>query len=343
MTLHRSSHISTFCSRTVTALTVGALVFGASLFSQAGAGEPPLRVSGPYVYENLDIYLIHGPDRITRRTLVPLGEALARKLVVVRETGTVSELSIENTSDQEVYVQAGDIVKGGKQDRVMGKDLVLQPRSGRVPIASFCVEHGRWRQRGQESSAQFTSSLDNAAHKDLKLANYQGSQAAVWENVGKVQARLNSNLGTDVRARESASSLQLSLENDRVRTSVEGYMRALTPVVEGHSDAVGYAFAVNGMLSSADIYASRALFSGLWSRLLRASAIEAIADRKAPAPHTPPSLEAVRSFLADAQSGQEKPADAKAHSVVRETASALFVETKDGAPEAWIHRSYVHK
>ena len=65
------------------------------------------------------------------------------------ETGQVNELAIENVSpDRAVFVQAGDIVKGGRQDRVFSQDLVLKPRSGRVPIDAFCVESGRWRQRG---------------------------------------------------------------------------------------------------------------------------------------------------------------------------------------------------
>src|SRR5512145_2389484 len=142
--------------------------------------ESPLRVSGPFVYENLDLYLIHGPDRIDKRSFVPLGEALERKMVVVRETGNVSELSIENVSDKEVYVQSGDIVKGGKQDRILGKDMVLQPHSGRIPVASFCVEQGRWQARGTEASDRFSSSSENAGVRELRLANIQGSQTEVW-------------------------------------------------------------------------------------------------------------------------------------------------------------------
>ena len=108
-------------------LVVGtSLVAGASAAGRAatpGAAAP--RISGPYVYENLDVYLVHGGDRTSGRKLVPLAQALAEGKVIVRETGNVSSLTVENLSDQEVYVQAGEIVKGGRQDRVLAVDLVL--------------------------------------------------------------------------------------------------------------------------------------------------------------------------------------------------------------------------
>src|SRR5262249_5531978 len=59
------------------------------------------------------------------------------------------ELVVENLSpDVEVYIQAGDIVKGGRQDRVLSYDLIVPPRSGKVPLAAFCVEAGRRQPRG---------------------------------------------------------------------------------------------------------------------------------------------------------------------------------------------------
>jgi len=63
---------------------------------------------------------------------------MERKAVIVHETSEVNELSIENVSQtEEVLVQAGDIVKGGDQDRVLAVDLIMPARSGKVPIAAF--------------------------------------------------------------------------------------------------------------------------------------------------------------------------------------------------------------
>jgi hypothetical protein len=109
-----------------------------------------LKVSGPYAHKNLEIYLVHGQDQVKpKREILTLEEALKQKKVVVHETDNVSQLAVENLSpDTDIYVQSGDIVQGGKQDRVLAVDLVLSPKSGKVPIASFCVEQGRWGARG---------------------------------------------------------------------------------------------------------------------------------------------------------------------------------------------------
>ena len=93
-----------------------------------------VEVAGPYIHHNLAVYLVHGPDG-PAGALDTLEQALERGQVVVYETGSVNQLAIENRSaDRAVFVQAGDIVKGGRQDRVFSQDLVLEPKSGRVPI-----------------------------------------------------------------------------------------------------------------------------------------------------------------------------------------------------------------
>ena len=78
------------------------------------------QLSGPYLHEQLAVFLIHGPDQTDEQNLLTLEEAVALKRLVVHETGTVGELELENLSATDyVFVQAGDIVKGGWQDRTI--------------------------------------------------------------------------------------------------------------------------------------------------------------------------------------------------------------------------------
>src|SRR5258707_6565192 len=119
----------------------------------AGGKEPQnkpqnYRLSGPYTHKNLTTFLVHGRDLVKGKIPLTLQEALAQKKVVVYETQDVNELAIENRSNEDVYVQAGDIVKGGQQDRMLAVDLIVPPHSGKLPIAAFCVESGRWTRRG---------------------------------------------------------------------------------------------------------------------------------------------------------------------------------------------------
>src|SRR5262245_27279517 len=152
-------------------------------------------VSGPYTHKNLTIFLLHGAGAPQGRTPLTLQEAMKRKLVVVRETGDVNRLTIQNRSNHDVFVQAGDIVKGGQQDRALALDLIVPPKSGRIPIDAFCVEHGRWTRRGNEAVTAFSASNNALASKDLKIAaKARRSQGEVWANVSKTQVKLAANL-----------------------------------------------------------------------------------------------------------------------------------------------------
>src|SRR5579862_2000520 len=94
-----------------------ALILAAAI--AANAAE--LTLSGPYRHDNLAIYLVHGQDRGRQRYLT-LAEAMEQHKVVVYETGNVNQLLVENLSGEDVYIQSGEIVKGGRQDRVLKDD-----------------------------------------------------------------------------------------------------------------------------------------------------------------------------------------------------------------------------
>ncbi len=84
-----------------------------------------MRFSGPFVHENLTVFLIHGKDSSTGQAPLTLEEALAQKKVVIKETGDVNELNIQNLGTMPVFIQGGDIVKGGQQDRALQSDMLL--------------------------------------------------------------------------------------------------------------------------------------------------------------------------------------------------------------------------
>ena len=305
-------------------------------------------LSGPYSYENLTIFLIHGPNQLNSKPFVPLQEAMERKLVVVHETSDVNELSIENLSQtEEVFVQAGDIVKGGQQDRVLAVDLIMPARSGKMPISAFCVEHGRWQQRGQEQAAQFTSSNDMLATKDLKVAAKQAnSQSKVWREVDAAQAKLSTSLRTEIRSDVSRSSLQLAIENEKVQESIAAYVKKLSPIVEGKRDVIGFVFAINGKINSADLYYSNELFKRFWPKLLRTTAIEGVAERTLNEKIETVATDSITAFLSDADRGQESTNDVteRTHMIKRESQQGLFFETLDMAQNGlWVHRSYLAK
>ena len=78
----------------------------------ATAANAGTQVSGPVVHDNLAVYFVHGS---AAQNAVPMSleEALAKGRLRVNETGSVNELTVENVGDDEVFVQAGEIVKVG--------------------------------------------------------------------------------------------------------------------------------------------------------------------------------------------------------------------------------------
>ena len=306
------------------------------------------RLTGPYQHENLTIFLIHGPNQAGSQKFVALQEAMERKLVVVHETSDVNELSIENVSaSEEVFVQAGDIVKGGQQDRVLAVDLIVPAKSGQIPISAFCVEHGRWSQRGAESAYQFDSSDQMIATKELKMAARRDvSQARVWGEVSAVQEKLSTSLAVPVQSARSQSSLQLALENDKVQASATDYVEKLSSIVEGHNDVIGFVFAINGKVNSADVYGATWIFSPFWPRLLKTAAIEAVAERTSAEKCEPVSIGSAAEFLTAGEQGAEtiKEVTKRTHMLQRESEKSLFFETRDMAHNGlWIHRNYLMK
>ena len=155
--------------------------------------KPSASPSGPSrdaVFKNLQVYFINGENRGQDAKYLPLAEAMEKGIARVNETGEVSNLTIENLSETEyVFVNAGDIVKGGRQDRYLVNSLIVPPNSGKIDLASFCVEAGRWSQRGRESAAHFSASKFTAPSSDIKLAaQYHMKQSLVWDGVAQSRA-----------------------------------------------------------------------------------------------------------------------------------------------------------
>jgi hypothetical protein len=331
----------------MTCFTRGVLLLAAvvACFAQTRR-EGGYRITGPFTHDNLTVFLIHGAPGPARR-LLTLEEAIDERKVVVYETRNVNELAIENVSNEDVFIESGDIVKGGQQDRTLRDDLILPTKSGKVNIASFCVEHGRWTARGNESAATFGGSTQAVATKQLKMAvKIKSDQVEVWNQVAAAQEKLSAALGTSARAIAAPSSLPMTMEAPAVRRSTDGYIQELAGIVNHQDDVIGYAFVINGKVNSADVYGSHDLFGRLWMKLLRASAVEAITEYSPAKKFAAPSAGAVQEMLRAAETGKATAKDLteRTQLLVKETLETVMFETRDRAMGgAWVHRNYLTK
>ncbi len=324
-----------------------ALLFAFATIAATSAQSPAYRISAPYSHKNLTIFLIHGKNETNKSNIITLPEALERKIFRVYETSDVNELTVENISTEfDVFIQSGDIVKGGKQDRVLAISIIIPARSGRVSIEAFCVESGRWQKRKNEDVSQFSSSSERIVSKELKIAaNDKRSQQEVWSKVAEAQKQLSDNVGGSVAAPESSTSLQLSLESGKIAATTDEYIRKLTAITAGKNDVIGYAFAINGQINSADIYVSNALFRKLWPRMLKAAAVEAVAGSRGVRVVDGADAGDIKAFITDADKGRakERAVSGNASIVTREEKDNVVFEARDEKSKLIVHRNYVKK
>ena len=161
-------------------------------------------------------------------------------------------------------------MRGGDQDRMISIDFIV-PKSGLCRSRRFVLNPGVG--TNAEKKRTRRSAAENTATNGLKLAaKSEKSQQAVWDNVNLVQANLSQNVGASVNSAVSASSMELSMEDSKVKETSAAYINTLSGLLQSRSDVIGYVLAINGKVTSADVYASHALFAKLWPKLLKSNA-----------------------------------------------------------------------
>ncbi len=323
MTSHRFlSNVLCVRSSAIAALAMAGVVWAAcgrsnDLHAAARSARTPVTalasgftLEGPFTYENLSVYVVRG-STTDARDYITLDEGLAARTVTVREKGSaaggdrseVNELEIENRSDKWLFLQAGDIVKGGKQDRTIMTDLALAPRSGPQPLEAFCVEHGRW--VPSADGMAFRNNPGLVAGSSLKRA-IQGekNQSRVWQEVAQAESRavaavlIEAGPAAATPPRLSSTGTYNAIgENKTVSTSRDAYVKALLPTIRKHTKAIGLAVAINGKVTSADVYASSALFQRMTEKLLNSYALEGFLARDGSLSISAPAKEQVVAFL----------------------------------------------
>jgi hypothetical protein len=311
-----------------------------------------LMIHSPFEYENLQLFPIIGKAGLNERDYITLSEAMKNNMVKLNETGSVNELSIDNMSSAYVFIQAGDIVKGGKQDRTLQTDLILPPKAMGVALNSFCVEQGRWRQREGEEVGYFSVSERNLASRDLKFASKKnGNQSQVWSKVKEQQSKLNENVSekydSDINVANeiSETSYQLTLENDKLEEYKIEYKTKLIDILKTDG-IVGIAYAVNGEVYGLDAFNNDKLFMDLSDKMIDAFIIEAISNKDDTLEFKNVTVEEVTFLLATHKNN--KPTNENNQNL-NEVTDYAFQEfgpvnrylTTDTELKGWLHLNYL--
>jgi len=276
-----------------------------------------LHVLTPITHGNLTIFPVVGGANYDTTHILTLDEGIKAGSVIVTEQGSlrglvrrpqqarqgagaqVNQLVLVNNSDRPLLLLAGEIVTGGKQDRVIGVDRLVPPKSDPIDLSVFCVEPGRWTGRSNE----FASMHSQMAQPSVRVpAMAAKNQQQVWDKVASTSTTVEVTSAAPLVSADNAdlaSSLsQPNGGNDlssgaRRTTSYAAAMAA--PQVQAKIDSVvpnydavlqelrktgakGVVVAINGELVWADLFASNDLLLRYWQKLVRSYAAEALTN-----------------------------------------------------------------
>jgi len=259
------------------AVAMLALMFTAAHGAQApdapeAPAAPKYRVTGPYAHEGLAVFLIHA-DRQDPREFLTLDEALQRKLVIITEKddAEVQQLQIENKSDKPLYLQEGDRLSGGQQDRTIYASVVIPPKSGKMPVPAFCIEPSRWSQGAGGAYFQSTDNLALAPLQVRRASKIAKDQGVVWESVRQYKGQVAEAL----QVKQLSSSLNEAQDSTEATAVTNKFTEQLGAVPDKQADAIGVAFAVDGRIEEVNVYPSHLLLAKIYPRLLESYALDA--------------------------------------------------------------------
>jgi hypothetical protein len=367
----------------------GLALIGASPNPVPGKPEGNWRLLDPASYENITIFPVVSSSSQDTSSFLTLDEGLSSGEVIVSEQGavglartrdgrpvalppsnsgaSVNQLVLINRSRRPLLLLAGELVSGGKQDRIIGKDRIVPVGTEPLPLDVFCVEHGRW----TGTSSQFVASKTIVHPSVREQAAVVQDQKDVWDAVrsgtlAKAAPPSESVSVTGAAPMPSAprittESIEVTIasaaptqayakiyEGGRVGASVDDFVGELrrrfdraTSGLKGER-VVGVVVAYGGDVAWSDIFASGELFEHYWGKLLRSYAVEAMAR---PGYREAAAITDAREFLRNLNGREVVESEPGVYRWREITEGRLsLIELESVAPKAMtLHRLLLHR
>jgi hypothetical protein len=284
-----------------------------------------LHVLSPITHGNLTIFPVVGGTDYDTSHLLTLDEGIKAGSVIITEQGAlrglvrrgsapsggsaeVNRLVLVNNSDRPLLLLAGEIVTGGKQDRVIGADRLVPAKSDPIDLSVFCVEPGRW----VTHSEQFGSMKSQMAQPSVRVpAMAAKNQQQVWDQVAKARESAAMSSSVDItsasplvqadnadlaRAMRGTTSYAATMAVPQVQRKIDSVAGNYDGVLQQlrKTEAKGVVVAVNEEIVWVDLFASNDLLMRYWQKLVRSYAAESLTTVNA---HNKPDEKAAQAFL----------------------------------------------
>jgi hypothetical protein len=225
-----------------------------------------------------------------KKSYISLPEAMQKRKVQIDEVdgdngADIKVLRLRNKGRQPILLTPGDIIKGGKQDRMVANMQLLMPGDEWLYIDVLCVEKGRW----ADSKVFKFSSAGRADYRMQQYLVQQGTQQHLWKHIDSIYKQRNdssltwsytylfkSSRGIDTGCVTSAQ--QLPWANDSL--------------------IVGWIAVTHGRIIGIDVYATNNLFKAAVPNAF----IAAVRSRSITLKKTFPTLPTVQQWANEALS-----------------------------------------
>jgi hypothetical protein len=198
---------------------------------------------------------------------IRLQQGLQTKTVAIKERGNymlenINVLLIQNNSGRDLIIKSGEIVTGGRQDRVFARDTVLRSSSTPHTVPVYCIEEDRWSRT--EKKFIYRGTIASGLQKIIDSSH---SQALVWDEIRKLLKQNN---------QTSSQSYAMLMNHKKLadtaaRCITEMYKRLRT----ADSSYTGFIAVTGNRIIGAELFVNPSLFYQTLSSLLEKYGSEA--------------------------------------------------------------------
>jgi hypothetical protein len=207
------------------------------------------RVGTPVHYDGLSVFPILA--RVSGPGYLSLDGAIGQ--LAIEETGTVSQVRIRNRASRPVFIMAGEMLIGGKQNRMVSADVVIRPDET-VIVSSYCIEEGRWDNR----ASSFSSRKSLVTPEIRARAANSADQRSVWESVAKSASRL--------QVESESQDLQAVYDSEAIRRRIAPYRPHWHPI--WRQRPIGLVVCRFGQVVGAELFSNESLFQSLRDKII---------------------------------------------------------------------------
>ena len=288
-------------------LVVALVAAGCSRNDPSSSGAPAPAVSGLTEVPGMAKYALAEPIHVNNVSIIPVISRESEKQVgpdyatlaeakknawieIIEEPGDaeVSQLRVKNVGPKPILLLSGELLLGGKQDRVVAKDTIV-PVGQEIQVPVYCVEPGRW--QGQSEHFSFG---DTTVPLKVREQALFGDQGKVWAEVGA----FNESAGGE----GSATTISKGLQTEQVQKQMSDGLKSVNDKLAQNKNVVGVMFLVDGKLQTLELFGNSRLFGYSKNSLLKGALAQAAVAKDSPAAKV--DLKECAQFMADAMNSR---------------------------------------